>query len=183
MVLTLAIPVRHFYKLHDFITMRHIENMAKITLATGLVVFYGYLTELFFGWYSANEYEQYMVQNRMFGPYWYMYWTLIFCNGLTPQLLWFRKVRRNLVVLFVISLIVNVGMWLERFVIVVTSLHRDFLPSSWGMYFPTFWDIILYLGTIGQFVLLFFLFLRFVPMIAMFEMKHLTHKSEQIKQG
>ena len=183
MVLTLAIPVRHFYKLHDFITMRHIENMAKITLATGLVVFYGYMTELFFGWYSANEYEQYMVQNRMFGPYWYMYWTLIFCNGLTPQLLWFRKVRRNLVVLFVISLIVNVGMWLERFVIVVTSLHRDFLPSSWGMYFPTFWDIILYLGTIGQFVLLFFLFLRFVPMIAMFEMKHLTHKSEQIKQG
>ena len=183
MVLTLAIPVRHFYKLHDFITMRHIENMAKITLATGLVVFYGYMTELFFGWYSANEYEQYMVQNRMFGPYWYMYWTLIFCNGLTPQLLWFRKVRRNLTVLFIISLIVNVGMWLERFVIVVTSLHRDFLPSSWGMYFPTIWDIILFVGTIGQFVLLFFLFLRFVPMIAMFEMKHLTHKSEQVKHG
>lgn len=183
MVLTLAIPVRHFYKLHDFITMRHIENMAKITLATGLVVFYGYMMELFFGWYSANEYEQFMVMNRISGPYWYMYWTLIFCNGLTPQLLWFRKIRRNLVFLFVISLVVNVGMWLERFVIVVTSLHRDFLPSSWGMYFPTFWDIILYLGTIGQFILLFFLFLRFVPMIAMFEMKHLTHKSEQVKQG
>jgi molybdopterin-containing oxidoreductase family membrane subunit len=183
MVLTLAIPVRHFYKLHDFITMRHIENMAKITLATGLVVFYGYMMELFFGWYSANEYEQFMVMNRISGPYWYMYWTLIFCNGLTPQLLWFRKVRRNLVFLFVISLVVNVGMWLERFVIVVTSLHRDFLPSSWGMYFPTFWDIILYIGTIGQFILLFFLFLRFVPMIAMFEMKHLTHKSEQLKQG
>lgn len=183
MVLTLAIPVRHFYKLHDFITMRHIENMAKITLATGLVVFYGYLMELFFGWYSANEYEKYMVMNRISGPYWYMYWTLIFCNGLTPQLLWFRKIRRNLVLLFVISLIVNVGMWLERFVIVVTSLHRDFLPSSWGMYFPTFWDIILYIGTIGQFILLFFLFLRFVPMIAMFEMKHLTHKSVQGKQG
>jgi Ni/Fe-hydrogenase subunit HybB-like protein len=183
MVLTLAIPVRHFYKLHDFITMRHIENMAKITLATGLVVFYGYLTELFFAWYSGNEYEQFMMYNRIAGPYWYMYWMLIFCNGLTPQLLWFRKIRRNLVLLFVISLVVNVGMWLERFVIVVTSLHRDFLPSSWGMYFPTFWDIILYLGTIGQFILLFFLFLRFVPMIAMFEMKHLTHKSEQVKQG
>jgi Ni/Fe-hydrogenase subunit HybB-like protein len=183
MVLTLAIPVRHFYKLHDLITMRHMENMAKITLATGLVVFYGYMTEQFFGWYSANPYEQFMMHNRTSGPYWYMYWTLIFCNGLTPQLLWFRKVRRNMAVLFVISLIVNVGMWLERFVIVVTSLHRDFLPSSWGMYFPTFWDIILYLGTIGQFVLLFFLFLRFVPMIAMFEMKHLTHKSEQVKQA
>jgi molybdopterin-containing oxidoreductase family membrane subunit len=183
MVLSLAIPVRHFYKLHDFITMRHIENMAKITLVTGLVVFYGYMTEQFFGWYSANEYEQFMMHNRTTGPYWYMYWTLIFCNGLTPQLLWFRKVRRNLVVLFIISLIVNVGMWLERFVIVVTSLHRDFLPSAWDMFYPTFWDFAVYIGTIGQFILLFFLFLRFVPMIAMFEMKHLTHKSEQVKQG
>jgi hypothetical protein len=183
MVLTLAIPVRHFYKLHDFITMRHIENMAKITLATGLIVFYGYLVELFFGWYSGNEYEQYMVANRMGGPYAFMYWTLIFCNGFTPQLLWFRSIRRNLIFLWVISIVVNIGMWLERFVIVVTSLHRDFLPSSWDMYYPTFWDIILYVGTIGQFLLLFFLFLRFVPMIAMFEMKHLVHKSEQLKEG
>lgn len=183
MVLTLAIPVRHFYKLHDYITMRHIENMAKITLATGLIVFYGYMCELFFGWYSANEYEQYMVANRMGGPYWYMYWMLIFCNGLTPQLLWFRSIRRNLIFLWVITIVVNIGMWLERFVIVVTSLHRDFLPSSWDMYYPTFWDIILYIGTIGQFLLLFFLFLRFVPMIAMFEMKHLVHKSEQLKEG
>ena len=183
MVLTLAIPVRHFYKLHDFITMRHIENMAKITLATGLIVFYGYMVEQFFGWYSGNEYEQYMMANRMGGPYAPLYWLLIFCNGFTPQLLWFRKIRRNLIFLFVISIVVNIGMWLERFVIVVTSLHRDFLPSSWDMYYPTFWDIILYVGTIGQFLLLFFLFLRFVPMIAMFEMKHLIGKSEQVKES
>ncbi len=183
MVLTLAIPVRHFYRLEDFITMRHIDNMAKITLATGLVVFYGYLMEVFFGWYSGNEYEQFMIWNRMTGPYAPFYWMLIFCNGLVPQTLWFRKVRTNIPVLFVISLIVNVGMWLERFVIVVTSLHRDYLPSSWGIYVPTFWDIILYLGTIGLFITLFFLFLRFVPMIAMFEMKHLAHKSARTNEG
>ncbi len=179
MVLTLAIPVRHFYKLHDLITMRHIEAMAKITLATGLVVFYGYIMESFFAWYSGNEYEQYMMANRMGGPYGHMYWMLIFCNGLTPQLLWFRKIRRNILILFVISLVVNVGMWLERFVIVVTSLHRDFLPSSWDMYYPTFWDWAIYLGSIGQFLVLFFLFLRFVPMIAMFEVKHLVPQSEK----
>ncbi len=183
MVLTLAIPVRHFYKLEDFITVRHIDAMAKVTLATGLVVFYGYMTEAFFGWYSGNEYEQFMVWNRMTGPYAPFYWTLIFCNGLVPQTLWFRKVRTNMPLLFVISLIVNVGMWLERFVIVVTSLHRDYLPSSWGIYIPTFWDIILYMGTIGLFITLFFLFLRFVPMIAMFEMKHLTHRSAQTNQS
>jgi molybdopterin-containing oxidoreductase family membrane subunit len=181
MVLSLAIPVRHFYKLHDLITMRHIEAMAKVTLATGWIVFYGYMTEAFFGWYSGNEYEQFMIWNRMNGPYWYMYWVLIFCNGLTPQLLWFRKVRRNIPLLFIISLVVNVGMWLERFVIVVTSLHRDFLPSSWDMYYPTFWDWAIYLGSIGQFLVLFFLFLRFVPMIAMFEVKHLVPQSEKTR--
>ena len=179
MVLTLAIPVRHFYKLQDFITMRHIENMAKVMLATGLVVFYGYMMEVFFGYYSANEYEQFMIHNRQTGPYAPYYWALIFCNGVVPQALWFRSVRRNIPILFVISIIVNIGMWLERFVIVVTSLHRDFLPSSWDMYYPTIWDWIIYLGSIGQFLLLFFLFLRFVPMIAMFEMKHLTPLSER----
>ena len=179
MVLTLAIPVRHYYKLHDLITMRHIEAMAKVTLATGLVVFYGYMMEAFFAWYSGNEYEQFMMDNRMGGPYGFLYWMLIFCNGFTPQLLWFRKIRRNVPLLFVISLIVNVGMWLERFVIVVTSLHRDFLPSAWDMYYPTFWDWAIYLGSIGQFLVLFFLFLRFVPMIAMFEVKHLAPQSER----
>lgn len=179
MVLTLAIPVRYFYKLEDFITMRHIDAMAKITLATGLVVFYGYIMEVFFGWYSQNEYEQYMLWNRMTGPYWPLYWMLIFCNGLTPQLLWFKKVRFNIPFLFVITLVVNVGMWLERFVIVVTSLHRDFLPSSWDMYYPTIWDWIIYIGSIGQFLVLFFLFLRFVPMIAIFELKHLAPLSKK----
>jgi molybdopterin-containing oxidoreductase family membrane subunit len=181
MVLTLAIPVRHFYKLHDLITMRHIEAMAKITLATGLVVFYGYIMEAFFAWYSGNEYEQFMMLNRMSGPYGHMYWMLIFCNGFTPQLLWFRKIRRHIPTLFIISLVVNVGMWLERFVIVVTSLHRDFLPSSWDMYYPTIWDWIIYIGSIGQFLVLFFLFLRFVPMIAMFEVKHLVPQSEKTR--
>lgn len=179
MVLTLAIPVRKFYHLEDFITMRHIENMAKVMLATGLVVFYGYMMEVFFGFYSANEYEQFMIHNRMTGPYAPYYWALIFCNGVVPQSLWFRSVRRNIGLLFVISIIVNIGMWLERFVIVVTSLHRDFLPSSWDMYYPTIWDWIIYLGSIGQFLFLFFLFLRFVPMIAMFEMKHLAPLSER----
>ncbi len=179
MVLTLAIPVRYFYNLEDLITMRHIDNMAKVTLATGLVVFYGYLMEVFFGWYSMNEYEQFMIWNRMAGPYAPLYWALIFCNGFIPQLLWFKKVRYSIPVLFVISLIVNVGMWLERFVIVVTSLHRDFLPSSWGMYYPTIWDWIIYIGSIGQFLVLFFLFLRFVPMIAMFELKHLAPLSKK----
>ena len=179
MVLTLAIPVRYFYNLEDFITMRHIDAMAKITLATGLVVFYGYIMEVFFGWYSQNEYEQFMLLNRMQGPYAPLYWALIFCNGLTPQLLWFKKVRFNIPLLFVITLVVNVGMWLERFVIVVTSLHRDFLPSSWDMYYPTIWDWIIYIGSIGQFLVLFFLFLRFVPMIAIFELKHLAPLSKK----
>jgi len=179
MVLTLAIPVRHFYKLGDFITMRHIDNMAKVMLATGLIVFYGYMMEVFFGWYSGNPYEWFMIKNRMFGPYMPYYWALIFCNGLVPQTLWFRSVRRNIPLLFAISIVVNIGMWLERFVIVVTSLHRDFLPSSWDMYYPTIWDWIIYLGSIGQFLLLFFLFLRFVPMIAMFEVKHLVPLSER----
>ena len=179
MVLTLAIPVRYFWGLEDFITMRHIDNMAKVTLATGLIVFYGYLMEVFFGWYSQNEYEQFMILNRMTGPYAPMYWALIFCNGLIPQLLWFKKVRFSIPVLFVISLIVNVGMWLERFVIVITSLHRDFLPSSWDMYYPTFWDWAVYIGSIGQFLVFFFLFLRFIPMIAIFEMKHLVPMSKK----
>jgi len=171
MVLTLAIPIRAYYGLEDFITMRHIQNMAKVMLATGLIVAYGYSVEAFMGWYSANRYETFMISNRMFGNYWYMYWFLILCNGLTPQLLWFKKVRTNIGLLFVLSLIVNTGMWLERFVIVVTSLSRDFLPSSWSMYAGTRWDWMTYIGTLGLFTWLLFLFLRFVPMISMFEMR------------
>ena len=171
MVLTLAIPIRAYYGLEDFITLRHIQNMAKVMLATGLIVVYGYSVEAFMGWYSANRYETFMISNRMFGNYWYMYWFLILCNGVTPQLLWFKKVRTNIPLLFVISLVVNTGMWLERFVIVVTSLSRDFLPSSWSMYAGTKWDWMTYIGTLGLFTWLLFLFLRFVPMISMFEMR------------
>ena len=173
MVLTLLIPMRSIYGLQDMITMRHLENMAKVMLVTGLIVFYGYMMEAFFAWYSANEFEKYMIYNRTTGPYWYMYWTLILCNGVIPQLLWLKKVRLNVGLLFVISIIVNIGMWLERYVIIVTSLHRDFLPSSWGMYQGSRYDWSFYLGTMGLFLTLFYLFIRVLPMIAIFEMRML----------
>jgi molybdopterin-containing oxidoreductase family membrane subunit len=174
MVLTLAIPIRTVYGLQDFITERHLNNMAKILLVTGLIVAYGYMIEAFTAWYSANTYEIYMMRNRMAGPYGPAYWALLFCNVLTPQFLWIKRIRTNVLLLFIISLIVNVGMWLERFVIVVTSLHRDFLPSSWGRYEPTMWDWGTYVGTIGLFLALLFLFLRFLPMISIFEMRTLV---------
>ena len=178
MVLTLAIPLRMLYGLEDFLTMRHLENMAKVMLVTGLIVFYGYIMEAFYGWYSANQYQSFMIFNRMTGPYAPFYWTLIFCNGLTPQLLWIKKIRTTPATLFMIAMVVNVGMWLERFVIVVTSLHRDFLPSSWGMYWPTRWDIMTFVGTIGLFVTLFFLFIRVLPMISIFEMRTLVPEAK-----
>ena len=178
MVLTLAIPIRRLYGIEDFITIRHLDNMAKVTLATGLIVGYGYTMEAFFGFYSANQYERFMILNRMTGPYWPFYWTLIFCNIITPQLLWIRKVRVTPVLLFMVAMVVNVGMWLERFVIVVTSLHRDFLPSSWGMYWPTRWDWMTFFGTIGLFVMLFFLFIRLLPMISIFEMRALVPEAK-----
>ena len=176
MVLTLMIPVRKFYGLEEIITLRHLNNMAKVTLATGLVVAYGYGMEAFFAWYSGNTYEKFMMTNRMFGPYGWFYWVLIMCNIVTPQFLWSKRVRTNAGVLFVISLVVNVGMWLERFVIVITSLHRDFLPSSWGMYWPTVWDWAVYFGTIGLFLTLIFLFIRVLPMISIFEIRMLLPK-------
>jgi Ni/Fe-hydrogenase subunit HybB-like protein len=178
MVLTLAIPIRAAYNMKDFITDRHLNNMAKVMLATGLIVGYGYLTEAFYGWYSANQFESYMIRNRMFGPYAITYWFLILCNIITPQFLWFKKIRSNVLVLFIISLIVNIGMWLERFVIVVTSLHRDYVPSSWGMYHPTVWDWATYLGTIGLFCFLLFLFIRLLPMISIFEMRTLLPQAK-----
>ncbi len=173
MVMTLAIPIRKLYGLEDFITMRHLRNMAKVILATGLIVAYGYMMETFMAWYSGSLFEGFMLDNRMTGPYWMMYWALILCNVITPQLLWLRRVRNSVPTLFVISLIVNVGMWLERYVIVVTSLHRDFLPSSWGMYAGTFWDWAIYVGTLGMFLSLLFLFIRVLPMISIFEMRTL----------
>ena len=174
MVLTLAIPIRAVYHLEDFITTRHLENMAKVTLATGLIVAYGYTSEVFFGWYSANKYEGFMIWNRMTGPYWYMYWTLIFCNIISPQWLWFKKVRTSPFLLFCVAMVVNVGMWLERFVIVVVSLHRDFVPAAWGMYHGTKWDYMTFFGTVGFFLTMFFLFIRALPMISIFEMRTLA---------
>ncbi|MGH9532336.1 MAG: NrfD/PsrC family molybdoenzyme membrane anchor subunit [Terriglobales bacterium] len=178
MVMTLAIPIRAFYGLQDFITMRHLENMAKIMLATGLIVAYGYMIETFMAWYSGSQYEWFMITNRMTGPYWPFYWTLISCNVVIPQVLWIRRVRTYVPALFVISLIVNVGMWLERFIIVVTSLHRDYLPSSWGYYSPSRWEISTYVGSIGLFLALLYLFIRFLPMISIFEMRTLLPEAE-----
>jgi molybdopterin-containing oxidoreductase family membrane subunit len=171
MVITLAIPIRAVYGLQDFITLQHLQNMAKVMLATGLIVAYGYMTEAFIAWYGGNLYEGFMLYNRMTGPYAFFYWALIACNVVIPQVLWFKRVRTSVPALFVLSLIVNVGMWLERFIIIVTSLHRDFLPSSWGRFSPTVWDYSTYFGTIGLFVTLIFLFVRFLPMISIFEMR------------
>jgi Ni/Fe-hydrogenase subunit HybB-like protein len=171
MVLTLAIPIRAIYGLQDFITMRHLNNMAKVILATGLMVAYGYLMEAFTAWYSGNVFEQAMMDNRTKGAFAHMYWTLVLCNVVTPQFLWFRKIRTNVWSLFAIAMVVNVGMWLERYVIVVTSLSRDFLPSSWGSYSGTKYDWATYVGTIGLFLALLFLFIRFLPMISIFEMR------------
>ena len=183
MVMTLAIPIRAFYNLQDFITMRHLENMAKVMLATGLIVAYGYLMEAFVAFYSGNQYERFMIINRYTGPYALAGAALILCNVIIPQSLWLRRVRTNVVALFVISLVVNIGMWLERFVIIVTSLHRDFLPSSWGMYYPTRWDVMTYVGTIGLFLTMFYLFIRFLPMISIFEMRGLVPAKPEVKPG
>ena len=174
MVLTLAIPLRAIYGLQDFITMRHLNNMAKILLATGLMVAYGYLMEIFIAWYSGHIYEIYMVANRFAGPYRFFFWSLLLCNVVVPQLLWSSRIRTNTLALFAIAIVVNIGMWLERFIIVITSLHRDFLPSAWGMYAPTIWDWATFLGTIGLFFALLFLFIRFLPMISIFEMRTLV---------
>jgi molybdopterin-containing oxidoreductase family membrane subunit len=182
MVLSLAIPVRKFYGLEDFITMRHIRNCCKVMLATGLIVAYGYAMEAFFGWYSGNTFEQFMMKNRMFGPYGFMYWLLILCNVAIPSLLWWKKMRDNLTVIFIISMFINVGMWLERFVIIVMSLNRDFTPSSWRMYYPTIFDFTMFFGTVGFFLTLMFLFIRFVPMIPIFEMKTLLHEGKVDEQ-
>jgi molybdopterin-containing oxidoreductase family membrane subunit len=174
MVLTLAIPARKFFKLEDFITMKHLENMGKVMLATGLIVFYAYIMELFYAWYSGNVFERFVIlQNRVTGPYWKMYVALIVCNGLAPQLMWFKKLRTSPFWLFITAMFVNAGMWLERFVIIPGSLHRDFLPSSWGMYHGTFWDWTMFVGSIGLFFCLLFLFVRVLPMISIFEMRTL----------
>jgi Ni/Fe-hydrogenase subunit HybB-like protein len=178
MVLVLAIPIRKFYGVEDFITERHLENSAMVMLATGLIVAYGYAMEAFMNWYSGNPNEAFMLWNRLHGPYRYGYYALLFCNIGLPQILWIRKIRINPGWLFFVSLDVLVGMWLERFVIVVVSLHRDFLTSSWGMYYPTRWDWATFIGTLGFFAACMFLFIRLMPMISIFEMRTLLPEAE-----
>jgi Ni/Fe-hydrogenase subunit HybB-like protein len=178
MVLMLAIPIRKIYGLEDFITERHLDNSAKVMLATGLIVAYGYTMEAFMGWYSGNTYDAFTLCNRLHGPYAHVYWSLLTCNIFLPQLLWIRKFRIKPGLLFMVSSIILTGMWLERFVIVVVSLQRDFLTSSWGMYYPTRWDWMTFVGTLGFFLAAMFLFLRILPMISIFEMRTLLPQAE-----
>jgi len=179
MVLTIVIPVRKIYHLENLITLRHFNNMANVMLVTGLIVAYGYFIEAFMSWYSGDIFDQYMMTNRVLGPYGWIFWLLMLVNVLIPQALWSARVRRNLVALFLVALSINLGMWLERFVIVITSLHRDFVPSSWGMFFPTIWDWATLFGSIGLFLTLLFLFIRFLPMIAISETRELVAEPQK----
>ncbi len=179
MVVTLMVVVRKIYGLKSLITIDHLEKMNIVILLTGTIVGFAYITEFFVAWYSGVEYEQYQFFGvRMTGPYAWAYWTMMFCNLISPQLFWFKKLRRSIPVMFALSIVVNIGMWFERFVITVTSLHRDFIPSSWGYYQPTLIDVTTYLGTFGLFFTLFLLFLRFVPMVAMAEVKAILPEAD-----
>ena len=178
MVLTLILPLRAVFKLEDLITQYHIDNMCKITLATGSMVGYAYMMEFFIAWYGANPNESFTFINRAFGPYAWAYWTMITCNVIVPQFFWFKGVRRNTAFVWLLSLLVNVGMWFERFVIICTSLTRDFLPSSWGYLTPTVVDIFTFFGTFGVFGTLFLLFIRFLPMMPMAEIKAVTPQAD-----
>jgi len=178
MVVLLAVPCRAWFGLQDIITMRHLENMNKIILATGLMVGYSYGTEFFVAWYSGNVYEQFAFFNRALGPYAWSYWIMVTCNVIFPQLFWFKRLRTSTVAMMVVAVAVNIGMWFERFVIVITSLSRDFLPSSWGYYKPTWVDIWTLIGSFGLFFTLFLLFLRFVPMVAMAEVKAIMPEAD-----
>lgn len=178
MVLTLMLPLRAIYKLDDLITQYHIDCMCKITLATGSIVGYAYAMEFFIAWYGANPYEGFTFINRAFGPYAWAYWIMVSCNVITPQLFWFRWVRQNTTLVWILSIFVNVGMWFERFVIIVTSLARDFLPSSWGYYSPSVVELFTFFGTFGVFSVLFLLFLRFLPLMAMAEIKAVSPQAD-----
>ncbi len=183
MVLTLMIPARSWLGLHDLITLNHLDNMAKIILLTGTMVGYAYGMEFFIAWYSGSEYEQFCFINRAFGPYWWAYWTMLSCNVFIPQVFWFRKIRRTPAVLFIVSIFVNIGMWFERFVICCTSLHRDFLPSSWGYFSPTIIDVLTYIGSFGLFFTMFLLFAKFLPVIAISEVKNVLPAASPHARG
>lgn len=171
MVLTLLIITRKVMKFENYITINHIEAMCKVLIVTGMMVSLAYGTEFFIGWYSGNEYEHYVFMNRAKGPYAWAYWTMVTCNVVSPHFLWFKKIRTNVAAVFVLSIVVNIGMWFERFVIIVTSLHRDYLPSSWAMYSPTKIEIMTFMGSFGLFFTLFLLFIRFLPVINIAEVK------------
>jgi len=178
MVLALAIPLRAVYGLEGLITDKHLENSAKVMLATGLIVGYAYMMEFFNAWYTTNVYEHAAIWNRMTGPYKVAYWSLISCNILAPQLLWFKQIRSKPALLFMSSIVVLIGMWLERYVIIVSSLAQDYLPSSWSIFQATRWDWATYIGTIGLFLFLFFLFIRLLPMISIFEVRTLLPQAK-----
>ena len=177
MVLTLMIVARKVLSLEQYITIQHIELMNKVIILTGSIVGIAYITEFFMAWYSGVQYESYAFMNRAFGPYWWAYWSMMTCNVITPQLFWSRKLRRSITFTFFISVVVNIGMWFERFVIIVTSLHRDYLPSSWTMYSPTFIEVGIFVGTIGLFFTLFLIFARVFPVIALNELKTILKKT------
>jgi molybdopterin-containing oxidoreductase family membrane subunit len=179
MALTISIPLRAIFGLKDFITARHLDNIAKVMLVCGLLVAYSYVVEIFMAFYSTDRFEEFMILNRMRGPYAPIYWTVVFCNVVVAQLLWWKRVRLSTLALFAISIIVNIGMWLERFMIIVTSLHRDFLPSSWDVYYPTFWDWATLFGSLGAFGWLFLMFVRFLPAISISEMRKLVLEKQE----
>ena len=183
MVMTLAVPARELWGLKNFITMRHLENMCKVILLTGSMVGYAYSMEFFIAWYSGEIYESFAFINRAFGPYSWAYWIMVSCNVITPQIFWFKKARNSIAIMFTASLLVNVGMWFERFVIVITSLANDFLPSSWGMYEPTWVDVLTFLGSFGLFMTFFLLFIRFLPVLAIAEIKAIMPKADPHGHG
>src|SRR2546430_10796766 len=177
MVLTLMVICRTACRLEHIITLRHFDFMAKIMLVTGSMVGYAYATEFFPAWYSGNPYEFFTFMNRALGPYAWAYWIMITCNVISPQIFWIKKARTNIPYLFFASIVVNIGMWFERFVIIVTSLHRDYLPSAWAMYSPTWVEVAIFIGSIGLFFTCFLLFARFFPVIAMSELKTIVASS------
>ncbi len=191
MVVTLMVMARKFLGLGNLITLHHLENMNKIILATGSIVGYAYGVEFFTAWYSGNPYEKFVFLNRAVGPYSWAYWTMVSCNVIFPQLFWFKKVRTSIPAMFVISIVVNIGMWFERFVIVVTSLHRDYLPSSWSYFRPSLFDISTFIGTFGLFFTMLLLFVRYLPMVAIGEVKsilpaadpHAAHEHEEARHA
>jgi molybdopterin-containing oxidoreductase family membrane subunit len=175
MVMTLMIIVRKVMRLENYITLQHLDNMCKVTLLTGSIVTLAYLTEIFIGFYSGNPNETFVIINRVLGPYAWAYWAMMICNSIVPQFFWSKRIRTSIPAILVLSILVNVGMWFERFVIIVTSLHRDYLPSSWAMYVPTTTELIIMLGSFGLFFTAFLLFLRLFPLISINEVKGVLH--------